>query len=226
LHRARLSRSRRPDLPLRLRRLLRLGRLNGLLDTGFGFGPFLDGLFREPYFRLRSIRLFFRNELTGDLRLFDASPRHRLPPPDLSQPLPDHLGALPFSFLAGGDRLVLLDPLLDDLMRLPENWVVRESVPLLVALVVLDHRIVDHRGTMVTVGEGVLVEVADSHSMVIVHSVEVVPIDHHRMVDIAAAPVIEVGAVPMMHDDAVRSPAVMTVIGLEGGQQHPTDVKV
>jgi hypothetical protein len=200
--------------------------LSGLPDTGFGFGRFLKVFFREPYFRLRSIRLFSRNELARDLRSLDAARPPPLLPPDLYQPLPDQLGALPFSFLAGGDRLVLLDPLLDDLMRLPENWVVRESVPLLVALVVLDHRIVDHRGTMVTVGEGVLVEVADSHSMVIVHSVEVVPIDHHRMVDIAAAPVIEVGAVPMMHDDAVRSPAVMAVIGLEGSQQHPTDVKV
>jgi hypothetical protein len=175
--------------------------LSRLPDIGFGFGRFPEGFFGELRFPLRPIRRFFRHELARDLGSLDTVYSPRLILSSISQPFPDCLGVLPFSFPAGGDLLVFLDPLQSSLVPLLGDRDIRE---------------------MVTVGEAVVVEVGDSHLSVIVHPVEVIPMNHHCVAEVAAAPVIDLGAVPMIHDDAVRPPVAMAIVGLEGGQRHPS----
>ena len=177
------------------------------------------------YFRFRPVHLAGGYDIVRDLGRFDPG----LP---VDPPLRDALHSLlehrSFFFLALTSHcLILLDPVDHGIVGLLVHLTVGVVVPLLDRRVIVDHRVIDDRGRTVVVDDGGAVYVGHPDIPVIVHTIEIVPVDHDSTVYVGIIPDVDVDLrdVDVGYDHRMRtSPVAVAVVRLARGQRHPSHI--
>ncbi len=177
----------------------------------------------ERHFRDRPVHLSGRNNIIRHLRL-----GYPCPLADVSLTHVLHL-------LTEDDRVylpalvngpfILLDPVHHARVRLLVHRDIRVAVPLSHVGIIVDHRVVDDRSSMVVVD----IDVGHPGISIVVHAIEIILADDHGMSGIRIIPDVHVypAKVGIGHHDRPRaSPGIVAVVSLTRRQRHPSHVPV
>ena len=199
-------------------------RLAGHLGTDSRPGP-LNLPLLKLHFRFRPTDFVGWNNIIRSSRPFNPDLAVCSPLRDASHSPLDHGGVF-FPALMD-DRLVLLDSLDHAVVGLLVYWNIGVVIPLLVNRVIMNHPVINDWRRLVVVDDGGAVYVGHPDVLVIVHSIEIVLIDHDGVVHIGVISHVDVnlGDVDVVHNHRMRaSPRAAAVVRFIWSQGHPAHV--
>jgi len=177
------------------------------------------------YFWFRPIHLTGRYDIIRDFRKFDTGLAVDFSLWNALYPLMDHRS---FFFPAlMNNCLILFDPVDRGIVRLLVNLCVGVIVPLLDCGVIFYHCVVDDRRSTVIVDDGSAVNIGHPDIPVIVHTVEIVLVDHDSMACVCIIPdvYIDPGNAEVVHDHCMTaSPVTVAVVCLARRKRHPPHI--
>ncbi len=202
--------------------LLRLGRLDG----GYSPSCVLNLFLLKWYFRSGTVHLIGRHNEARAFRRFNPGLAANPPFPCTTYLLLYYRSSL--FLIPLNDCPIILDPVDHCAMRFLIYRDIRIVVPMSVALVIVDHPVIDDgRGKKVVDDDGG-VYIGHTYTPVIIHTIKIALRDYDGTVCVGIIPGADIDPPEIgvgNHDVTGTSPVTVTVVGLAGRQRYPTHIR-